>query len=163
VAEVTRDEERKARAEFVQGLEALTELFRKDGRNRLPLPKYGLTVQLDADVQVPSDKPGAMPWDTVVDQEASLSLLKRIVSGMGRGRKEKRYLESSFSCVKELGGNVTLRVDAGRNVICTPRKTGRIVVHPAHVYTAPERVEEEVEWVCDETLLGGKPAEAVEA
>lgn len=155
----SREVERQRRKDFVEGLRALADLFEKDGPSRLPLPPYGVTVSLDATVKEPL-APGQKEWDLdrKVDQQASLRKLRKIVTGMGRGKKDKRFMDDSFSCVKDLGGQVRLRVDAGRSVICKPVKTGRTIVHPATTYTSPERVEEEVEWVCDETLLGGKKA-----
>lgn len=150
----SREVERQSRQEFVAGLRAMADLFENDGPTRLPIPQYGVTVSLDASVKIPSAKPGAMPWDTEVDQPASLRQLKRIVRGMGRGRKQKVFEKERFSCIKDLGGKVTLRVEAGRTVICKPVQTGRTIFRPAQFYSTPGRVEEEVEWVCDETLLG---------
>lgn len=150
-----RESERALRKEFVAGLRAMADLFEKDGPTRLPIPQYGLTVSLSAEVKEPL-KPGESEWSAKreVDREASLRQLRKLVSGLGRGRKEKNFFGESFSCVKDLGGGVRLRVEAGRTVVCKPVKTGRTVVHAA--YTLPERVEEEVEWVCDEPLLNGK-------
>lgn len=47
-------------------------------------------------------------------------------------------------------GILTLRISAERSQVCRKIVTGTKVV-PA--YTIPERVEEDVEWVCDEPLL----------
>lgn len=153
----SREAERQRRQDFVAGLRAMADLFEKDGPTRLPLPTYGVTVSLSAEVKKPA-APGQRDWDRETDPEASLARLRKIVRGMGRGKKEKQFYSDSFSCVKDLGGHVTLRVDAGRQIVCKPVKTGRTVVHAAYVESYPERVEEEVEWVCDETLLGEKKA-----
>jgi len=141
------------RAEFISGLRALADLY--EAQSGLPLPDYGIEVQLDSQVWRKSIKEGAQPWEQEIDPEKSKSKLKSIVRAMGRGRKDKQYSEYSFKCVKRLSENVKLSVRVGREVACTAVKTGETIVHPAHTYTTAARVEEVVEYICDETLLKG--------
>ena len=141
------------RGEFVAGLRALADLYEQ--QEKLPLPPYGLTLDLDAKVWRKSTKPGANEWEQELDPEASKRSLKRIVRSMGRGRKDKKYTDYNFQCIKKLSDNVSLRVVVDREVACRPVKTGRMIVHPAHTYTIEERIVEEIEYVCDDALLKG--------
>lgn len=158
---VEKVKEYARRDELVTGLRALADLFEKNGVDKLPLPDGKIIVSLNAQVWEPDPQPNE-PWRQKVNPEKSKALLKRIVRGMGAGRKEKEYSESSFVCRKQLSDEVQLMVRVDRQVACRPVPTGRVIVHPARTesYTVPERVEEEVEWICDDTLLGGKKAEA---
>lgn len=158
---IDKEKEYERRDELVAGLRALADLFEKNGVDKLPLPDNKVVVPLNAQVWEPDQQPGEQ-WRQKVNAEKSKALLKRIVRGMGAGRKEKEYSQDSFVCRKQLSNEVQLLVRVDRQVACRPVPTGRTIVHPARVesWTVPERVEEEVEWVCDDTLLGGKKAEA---
>lgn len=156
-AKIDKEKEYARRDELVTGLRELADLFEKNGVDKLPLPDSKIIVSLNAQVWEPDPQPNE-PWRQKVNPEKSKALLKRIVRGMGAGRKEKEYSDQSFVCRKHFSEEVQLMVRVDREVACRPVKTGRTIVHPARVesYKVPERVEEEVEWICDDTLLGGK-------
>lgn len=71
------------------------------------------------------------------------------------GNASKVYTGSYFDLRKKFGKHITLEFTANRENICKRVVTGHKLV-PAKLVPekmTPARIEEEVEWVCDEPLL----------
>jgi hypothetical protein len=147
----------EARADFVQGLRDLADLYEE--KKALPLPAYPIQVTLNGTVK--ENKEGVYEWNQEVDAEATKKNMKRIIRAMGRGKKEKQYTDWSFSCVKKFGDLIVLKAETKRDAVCRKVFTGNKIKHAAstQTYTTPERIEDEYEWVCDDPLLAA-PTEA---
>lgn len=155
--QTAKEREQARRAALAAGLRDLAEAI--DSSPRFPIPDWDVNLSVSADVWEYDTPDGRYAQDAEYHQnpEKSLAKLRRLVSGLGRGKKDKHYSGSSFTCTKQFGPHVSVRVEASRAAVCKKVPTGRVIVHPASVI--PERTEEEFEWVCDETLLGGPKKE----
>lgn len=141
-------------SQFVSGLRELADLYEKNGPKGLPIPDWGVTVSLEMDQTKPKEN-GQWSWETEPDDEATKRYLKKCLRLLGRGKKEKKYTEYSFTVRKELSPLVRIELTTNRESVCRKVPTGKKIVHPAttHTYTTEQRVEEEFEWVCDDPLL----------
>ena len=63
---------------------------------------------------------------------------------------KKDYSGDYFAIEKEIGP-ITLRYSTAREVVCEAKVVGKRVI-PA--YSSPEREVDEIEWVCNDSLLG---------
>ena len=142
------------RNEFIGGLRALADQYEANGK--LPIPTYGIVIDIDGTEWRKSTKEGAADWEREIDPDKSKSAVKRIMRAMGRGRKDKKFNEYEFSCVKDFGGGVKLKVSTQREAVCKKVPTGNQIIHEAHTYTTARRVEDEYEWVCDDPVLAAK-------
>jgi hypothetical protein len=156
--------EQERRETFAVGLDELAAAVRANPK--FPIPAYlPLTLTVDANVwgwrepgQEEVSAYHVSGAEYVVDPKASLTKLRSLIKSLGGRRKDKSYTDSGFACVRKFGPHVVVKVSASREAVCRRVPTGNKIVHAAVTY--PERVEEEFEWVCDETLLGPKLVEA---
>lgn len=155
----TVEKDQQRREELVDGLRQLADLYERSAN--LPLPKYGVSVQLDVTVKQSAGTPGE-PWKEETDEAATRRAVKKAVRGMGRGKKEKVYSDYSFVVNRKLTSMVLLQVSTTRAAVCRKVPTGRTIVHPPQSWSSPERVEEEFEWVCDDPVFA-EPKEEVAA
>lgn len=140
---------REQALELAQGLRELADVFEMHGGKSLPLPPWGVSVEINVTKHEDEDR----PWDSPIDGEATRSALKKAIRGMGRGRKEKIFNDYQFLAKREFPGAVTLKVTASREGVCRKVPTGNKIIHAATTHYIPEREEEEFEWVCDDPIL----------
>src|SRR6266576_7297575 len=138
------------RVEMANGLRALADVIEKYGGDNWELP-YG--IEVSRNVAVSEYKRVGENYETVYDHDATLKALKKGMRGMGRGRKEKIFNDWLFAVKKDFGGGVTLKIEAARAAICKKVPTGNKTVHAARTEYIPQRVEEEFEWVCEDTSI----------
>lgn len=67
------------------------------------------------------------------------------------GSWSKQYDDSFFNIVKDFGNGIELQVYTDRANICRRVVTGQRIVEA--VPAQPERIEDIVEWVCDDAVL----------
>lgn len=97
----------------------------------------------------------AHPEIEINDQ--SITLLKYVTTReelaaiAKRGSYRKVYTKSYFELHHDFGCGIELHVYADRATVCQRVVTGTRVI--AAIPAQPERVEEVVEWVCDDTPL----------
>ena len=83
-----------------------------------------------------------------IDTKEKKAMVKKLVRLLKPVRKE--YSSDSLKILKEFG-TLRLRTEVRRDIVCKAVPTGNKIVHAAHYI--PERIEEEVEWVCTDPLL----------
>lgn len=96
---------------------------------------------------------------TKVDEFATRSRMRDIARILAHGGMvEKRHSGDSFQLSKQFGekkyatGTITMRFSTQRSAVCRKVvKSTKII--PAETRVIPERIEEEVEWVCTDSLL----------
>lgn len=146
------EEEKAKREDMAAGLIALAEEIK---RPNFPMPA-SINYTIDANIWgfTPTFAEGEETGTDVygILAEESLTNLRRLVRGLGGRKKEKHYGTGGFTCTRHFGEHVRVCISAARETVCRRVPTGNKIIHAAQYI--PETVEEEVEWVCEEKLLG---------
>lgn len=129
----------KDRDELVSSLRELADFVEEKGLD-LPVP---LSVHVTA--QLPY-------YERKTFEKLAPAVSKRMVKQIVRTLKpvEKKYSGGSLELRRKFG-TIPFHMYVNREVVCKQVKTGNKIVHAAHYI--PERVEDEVEWVCTDPLL----------
>src|SRR5690349_15041942 len=135
----------KEQKELVSDLRELADFFERP--EAIVLPKIDLRFYHSLNM---------WSWDKVTkkyepDYKKSLARIKAIARTIGKC--EKNWTSDNFEVIKQIGKNVKLEWIVNREVVCKKVFTGNKIIHPAHIYTTPERVEEEYTWECEEVSL----------
>lgn len=150
-----RDEATALKAkQTADGLRAMADVIEKYGGDAWPLDLLYLDKDLDVSVgQYGPDPDNNNEYGYMYDHDATMKAVRKAVRGLGPGKKEKTYSDSTFMVKKTFAPGVSLRVKANRKAVCKAVPTGRTIVHAASTMHFPERIEHEVEWVCEDALV----------
>jgi hypothetical protein len=115
------------------------------------LDEKGLEIPFEISVTAT----GYLPYyaRTKVFEELTAKEKKAMVKRAVRALKPvvKEYNSGSLYVKRKFGKKINFSFSVSRDVVCKAVKTGNKIVHAASYI--PERVEEEVEWVCTDPLL----------
>jgi len=111
----------------------------------LPMP-YRIYVQQYV-YEYAKDEKGVVNYSKV-DEFETRSKMRTMAKALAPC--EKNYAGSSFELTRKFGKRLTFSVSTTRDAICEKKVVGTKIV-PARM--VEERVEEEVEWVCNDSLL----------
>jgi len=131
----------KQRDELVESLRELADF----------LDEKGLEIPFDISVSVSAYMPyysRVTPYGELTAKEKK-AILKRAVRALKPVVKE--YDNTTLRVKRKFGNKINFSLSVSREVACKAVKTGNKIIHAASYI--PERVEEEVEWVCTDPLL----------
>jgi len=84
-----------------------------------------------------------------LDNKQKKAILKRLIRAIKPVKK--KYADQTLYISREFGKKITMKISVSRDVACRAVPTGNKIIHAATYI--PERVIEEVEWVCTDPLL----------
>jgi len=87
---------------------------------------------------------------TKVDEFETRMEMRKLAKALAPCKKD--YSSSSFELRRNFGTKLKVRISTSRAAVCERKVIGTKTI-PEKTYTEPERVEEEVEWICSDSLL----------
>lgn len=154
-AEAAKEAAIKHRANYVAGLRALADAI--ESRPNMPVPEYGYTVDINVTSMeykwIQATEISESKYETIYNNDETIRRLKAGTRAIP-GKKEKKFLDHAFVVEKEFSSNVKYKLTASRKAVCKAVPTGNKIIHAG--YQPPfvaERVEEEIEWVCEDAAI----------
>lgn len=143
------------RANYVAGLRALADAI--ESRPNMPVPEYGYTVDINVTASeykwIPATETSESKSESKYDNDETIRRLKAGTRAIP-GKKDKKFLDYAFVVEKEFSPNVKYKLTASRKAVCKAVPTGNKIIHAAYQPPyVPERVEEEIEWVCEDAAI----------
>lgn len=137
------------RDKYVAELRELADFLEQHGHKLPENTWYTTTMQISLTATDYEKNPESGEYESTINEEKTKHNLKKFLDAVGAC--EKDYREDSIKVWKNFAstGNTMIRGTVDRSIACKRVVTGKKLV-PATLIQA--RIEEEVEWVCDEGL-----------